>query len=38
MLWMQVMCVWGGVRLQNEEAHIKSCFLYIYFIEIGDKE
>lgn len=37
MLWMQVMCV-GGVRLQNEEAHIKSCFLYIYFIEIGDKE
>ena len=28
----------GGVRLQNEEAHIKSCFLYIYFIEIGDKE
>lgn len=32
------MCVWGGVRLQNEEAHIKSCFLYIYFIEIGDRE
>lgn len=35
---MDASYVRGGVRLQNEEVHIKSCFLYIFFIEIGDKE